>query len=294
MSLQSQYDRIHKLGQEELLEWIRPYMQYVANMRSSSTDWCQLSLMSGEYTDFEKPMSESNASSNLVLVAAGTSVLKARSANAFGYHATARKIFEDLEPLGHVLHSVFVFNVMCWEACVAYYEGFLADGKREHLRKARKYRKHLEQRDALGPNASIFLRHLQLKSAFMRRPKRRIWSDSPVGDDETLRLLDRELENVPLSGDLCYVAARAFVDAGAIAEKMGRFGEARQYYERARGVYIEKWGAFALGAWLEDKCETLPTRDQLLDMTFNTRQSLVDDIVQCDCGEELIHGVSEN
>ena len=75
------------------------------------------------------------------------------------------------------------------------------------------------------------------------------------------------------------MVARAFVDAGNIAERMGRFGEAEQYFEQAREIHYEKWGAFAPAAWLEEKCEALQ-RKQPQEAEFNTQTSLVGGIVQ--------------
>lgn len=73
-------------------------------------------------------------------------------------------------------------------------------------------------------------------------------------DDETLRLLDRELDNFSLSESSCtspcFVIARAYLDAGSIAERMGRFGKALSYYEQASDTYYQDWGAFAPAAWI--------------------------------------------
>lgn len=250
-------------------------MQYVANLRSSSPNWWQLSHMSG---NFMENLTDTNAMDNQVLVNGGIVFLKARLANVFGFHNIAREMYKELEPLEHIYTSVFIFNTMCWDACVAYYEGFIAEGKRKHLRKARKYKKHLKKRDAFGPNASAYLKHLALKETFMRRRRRRPWTDLKSHNDETLRLLNHELERVSLSGSFgkrpCYVIARAFSDAGTIAERMGRVGEARQYYECARELYTDNWGAISPAAWLEEKCEILP-RVPPQETTFNALHSLV-------------------
>lgn len=92
----------------------------------------------------------------------------------------------------------------------------------------------------------------------MRR-KLKALADIPY-NDETLRLLDDGLASFSEEGELCnpcFVAAAGFVDAGGVAERMGRFVEAGQYYDRARRIYYEDWGALAPAAWVEERCQAV-------------------------------------
>ena len=182
---------------------------------------------------------------------------------------------------------MYAFYAVCWGAGVAHYEGFIADRERKQLRKAREYTKYLKQRDSLGPNGTAFLKHLNLQQqvlSLQRRSRRTDGTDvMSRDDDETLRLLDCELETFslskgPSSCTPCFVVARAYLDAGSVAERMGRVGKALAYYERASEIFCQDWGAFAPAAWVEEKRKTL-RRTQHQETTFKTQDVLVGGMV---------------
>lgn len=254
-------------------------MQYVANLRSTSTDWHQLSQMTGDFMDFNKHTREANAAKNII-VTATTLIVKGQLENMFGFHDAARETYIELESLGRVVRSTYGFNLVCWGAGIANYECFRTSGKRRYLRKARTYKKHLERGDVLGPNASTYLRHLELKEALLQREKDSLASSS---DGEALPFLDRKLEGFALDGKTCtpcFAVAAAFVDAGSSAERLGHYAASKRYFEQAKTLFYEEWGAVAPGAWVEEKCETLRRKKEQEMTAFGTRNFLVGGIVQ--------------
>lgn len=230
--------------------------------------------------NFNTHLKQMKASSNMIAIS--TLLLKkAELSNTFGFHRIARETFDEVESLGHAIHLTYGFTMLCWGAGVANFEGFRTDRKRKYLRKARKSKKRLKQRDRLGPNASTFLRHLQLKETFLHQRK---WNhgDGRSCDDETLGLLDHRLQHFSVNGKTCephFVSAAAFVDGGSIAERMGRYDESIRYYERAKAIYAEECGAFAPAAWLEEKCEECRRKQRGYNLR-NVRSPLVGGIVQ--------------
>lgn len=278
--IRAHYSRVKSLGQEELLIWLKPHLQYLTNMRSCSTHWSHLALLSGEFMNFNTHLKQMKASSNMIATATAL-MIKAELSNTFGFHRIARETFDEVESLGHAIHLTYGFTMLCWGAGVANFEGFRTDRKRKYLRKARKFKKHLRQRVRLGPNASTFLRHLQLKEDFLHQ---RNWNHGDIRScyDETLGLLDRRLQHFSVDGNTCephFVAAAAFVDGGSIAERMGRYKDSVRYYERAKMIYVEECGAFAPAAWLEEKCEECLRKQGGYNLC-NVRSPLVGGIVQ--------------
>lgn len=276
-ALHAHYTRIHDLDQEELLIWFRPSMQLFTNLRSSSGDWHQLALFSGEFMD-SNYLREANVTNNAIVTTI-TFMQKALLANAFGGHEIARQSFEELEPFRRIMEPVYAFTQSwCWSAGFANYECFRTDGKRKYLRKARKLSRQLQKR---GPNATACSVHLNLKELILRREK--VKRGRASYHDETLRLMDRSLAYFSLEenpNQESYVAAAAFVDAGLFAERIGRFVEAEQYLEQGRQIYDGQWGAYAPAAWVEEKCEGVRRKQTGNVAQRHPDQELVGGIVQ--------------
>lgn len=61
---------------------------------------------------------------------------------------------------------------------------------------------------------------------------------------------------------MLFAVAGAFVDAGSIAERMGRYAEADRHFAKAQYIYYEEWGAFAPASWLQEKRDGLGKHQQ--------------------------------
>lgn len=274
-SILAHFNRIRDLGQDTLLVLARPTMQYVNNMRSSCTDWRQLCSFSGDFMGFDEHVREADSSK---IIKAVSLLTKAQLEITFGFHDEARATFEELKSCGHVISSSYACNLVSWGTAEANYECFRAEGKRKYLRKARTCKKHLEQRDALGPNASSYLKHLELKETFSRRGK--IPSTS-VNVEKARHLLDQHMEKFSLDGAFApsYMFAFAFAEAGSIAERMGCYDDAERYFKRSK-TYHEEWGAVAGAARLEEKRQALGRKQEQEPNASSNQDLLVGGVVQ--------------
>lgn len=245
-------------------------MQLVANIRSDSSNWHELSCMSGEFMNFDDHLQEANAANNII-VTATTLLMKAILANSFGLFDMACKTFERLSSIGHVVQSTYASAVWFWSAGVTYDERFQEYQMRKDLRKARQFKNKLKRINALGPNARVYLEHLELKE-FIRmqlRDMRTRKHRSDDDDDAFLRMLDRRLEK--FSATFCLVGCAAYKDAGFVAARMGYNNKANRYFERSKDAAIAQ-GSTAGARWAEEKRRFV--------LSQNTRNPLVGGVVQ--------------
>lgn len=259
-SLYEQHYRITALGQSHLLIWIRPIMQCVANLRNDEeTNWHQLASLNGEFMDLDAHLKEARAMSN-VIVTITSLMLKAMMCIGFGFYEETAKLFDEMGTMGKVLRFTYAYTVWCCFAADANLELYMAKGKRRYLRKARTFKKALEERKAVGsPNVCLFLEHLDLKECLRvwtkkYRKHRRLIKRNDQDDDA---LLHRYAVGIAKLSTLkpSYVLAIACTDAAKVAAIMGRPKESEGYFIQAMDAYSNGWGASSPARWLEEKME---------------------------------------
>lgn len=248
-SIHDQYYRIHHVGQCcELLVWIRPLRQFVANMRGDDTNWRRLGTMSGEFMDYYEFIEEAQALSWIITVSALT--LRALSNFLFGFYDVAAEAFDDWSSMGGATHHTFPHALWSWGAGSSNYELYMDRGKHRYLKKARKIKRNLERCKVAGdPNVSAFLAHLELKEAIVLWRVKRKRKHQQDHDDELLNRCDRDVELIAKQKPF-FVEILASVDAGFVAAKMGRHSESVRFFSRAADAALQDWGAIAVSHWI--------------------------------------------
>lgn len=260
-SLYEQHNRITALGQNHLLIWIRSIMQCVANLRNDEeTNWHQLASLNGEYMDLDAHLKEARAMSN-VIVTVTSLMLRAMMCIGFGFHEETAKLFDEIGTMGKVLRFTYAYTIWCCFAADANLELYMAKGKRRYLRKARNFKKALEERKAVGsPNVSVFLEHLDLKESLRvwtkKYHKHRRWIKKSNDQDDDALLHRYDVGIAKLSTQRpSYVLAIASTDAAKVAATMGRHKESERYFIQAIDAYTNGWGASSPARWVEEKME---------------------------------------
>ena len=184
--------------------------------------------------------------------------VKAQLAGYFGFPSLAASIFQTLESIGCASRFSHAAVPWFWNAGYVHYEMFRITGKRQHLRKARMYKKRLVKAEGIGcSSASMYIAFLVAEEASVRK----------ATDDATLiAIYKRGIESAAKDGQF-HVEGFLSERAGFALDRRKRRTEAEFYFQRALDLYRNEWGAVAKYQWLQQKSA------KLLSVIPDTRES---------------------
>lgn len=240
------YSKVSELGQESLLLWLQPALQFVCSMQSEAGNWESIAVLSGAIMNEEAYFRQSLETKNSVLVLVGL-ILKARIAIFFDQFSLAASIFDNCISIGiDAIEFSHAAAAYYFDQARVHYGLFELLGQRPHLRQARKYQKLLHKMEEGGcPNSASFNVFLVAQEMALKK-KSMIDLALQANYDHGIEVLEKS-QFVHLEGLLNERAAFDFVSRGegAIAER---------YFRRALHVYRYKWGSNAKYKWLSEMC----------------------------------------
>lgn len=240
-----QCDRLADLGQDGMLKLVQPPMQFAANLRSESTRWESLAVLSGDFMQEDDYMRDA-AEADIQLKCALS--LKGVLACTFGFYSQVVSIYEELNEVAHGLRSGYGIIDWTWRASFAHFELYRSFGKRRDLTKARRLKKALEKIDAQGcPNTGAFVALLVAQELSVCKPH----------NATALTHAYRHAIKVSRRKKLVHIEALANEQAGFASSRLKFYKESEAYIEKAKGLYRDEWGSIAKCEWLRSQSECM-------------------------------------
>ena len=239
--IRSTYSRICDLGQDAMIRWAQPSMQFVLNMRSTAMDWKDLTILTGDTMNEEEFMQEATETNHKILLMMAWTY-KSLLAYHFGYFEMAATMYENLATKGLAYGSSYGAAPYYFYGAMIFYERYRSTGKHKHLRTVRKHMKGLKRLEAVGsPNVSAYLVFLQ-------------------AEDKSLKSRDAATLVAAYTKAIDAMKAERFVHLEFLANErlsvvlalLGFHDElAKTYLEQAMFLCRYQWGASAKYDWLQ-------------------------------------------
>lgn len=236
------YRRISDLGQETMLLWAQPAIQFVINMQSRSDDRDALSKLTGEVMNNDDFVRQARASNNKILEVVAM-MFEAQLSYFLGYDEAAELIYKDMDKIGDVFRYSYAVLPYLFFGAMTHYERYRNTDARKHLKAARKYKKELEKIASLGgPNASPFIALLCAEELAFTKATAAMLS---VAYNRAISVLaaDRWV----------HMEALANERAGFVFAELGEGVDAETYFDRALHLYQNGWGAIAKYQYLREQ-----------------------------------------
>jgi predicted ATPase len=250
--MRSSYRQIRDLSQDAMVMWAQPAIQYVLNLRSQeAVCWKDLTNLTGEVMDEGAYMRQVRGTNhrNPALVTM-VAIYKARLACVFGFWSLSESIYKDIKVdikgIGTQAYLTYGSISLYWSAAIASYSLYKENGKRKHLRIARKNRRNLQRAEAEGcPNASSFLTLIDAEELSLRKS---------VASYLVAGAYNRAFDAAAaaglshLKGCICERTAFYYVN-------LGLFDEADTNFTKAMEIYKYEMSAHAMHSWLKEASE---------------------------------------
>lgn len=244
-SMRAQCDRLADLGQDGMLKLVQPPMQFVANLRSESTRWESLAVLSGDFMQEDDYMRDAAAADIQIKCALS---LKGVLACTFGFYSQVVSIYEEINEVAYGLRNGYGIIDRTWRASFAHFEQYRSFGKRRDLAKARRLKKALEKIDAQGcPNTGAFVALLVAQELSVCKPH----------NATALTHAYRHAIKVSRCKKLVHIEALANEQAGFAFSRLKFYKESEAYIERAKSLYRDEWGSIAKCEWLRSQSESM-------------------------------------
>jgi tetratricopeptide (TPR) repeat protein len=233
--------------QEAMDMWTQPVKQYVLNLRRDEMlSWQELTTLTGEFMDETTYVRRALASNHRILVMMALSY-KALLACSFGFWSMAESIFIELTSMGksfffsYAAPSNFLFGGISSYSC------YLQNGKRKHLKLARKNRARLASAAFRGsPDAPTYISFLDAEDLAVRK------SATPAAVVAAYKTAIGKLASAGFPHAEGYAQERA----GFFHAKIGNYDDAVLYFQKALHLYSIMWGAPARHDWLVEQSES--------------------------------------
>jgi predicted ATPase len=241
------YLRAAQFGQEALLRWSEPSMQYVLNLQCCSCNWRDLLTLSGGIMD-EDEYIKFGVDANNELILWTVWFFKMQLAYHFGVYHVAERYLPDLDRTGDTAQANFSVPLWYYLAASIHYELYhrFPSEKRSHLKAARKYHKAVK-RLSFSPNSTPFLTLLAAEEMSAR---------GKAKPDEVVAAYDRAIGAMAATG-WTNMKGLANERVGFYMVRVGDLDRASSYFDRAMYLYRHEWGALAKYEWLLEKSEQL-------------------------------------
>ncbi|KAI2513701.1 hypothetical protein MHU86_841 [Fragilaria crotonensis] len=157
-------------SQEAMDMWTQPVIQFVLNLRNDgSLSWQELTILTGEFMDEETYIRRALASNHRILVMM-TLNYKAILACCFGFWSLAESVLIELTSMGKAFFYSYGTPSNSLYGGIASYCCYQQNGKRKHLKLARRYRRRLATAVSRGcPNSPPYLSFLDAEDLVIRK-----------------------------------------------------------------------------------------------------------------------------
>ena len=265
-SMRADARSICDLSHDAMGMWTQPVFQYVLNLRNDEpSSWLELTVLSGESMDETTFIRRALASNHQILVMM-TLNYKALLACSFGFWSMAESIYVDLISMGKTFYFSFAAMSNSLFGGIASYSCYEQNGKRKHLKLARKNRTRLVRAASRGcPNATAYLSFLEAEDLAVRKSSRP--HDVSAAYKTAIGML--------VSEGFPHTEAYARERAGFFHAKVGNREEAASCFRRALELYRDDWGAIARHDWLMEKSEVALRRMKVTEKTRRIIDSIV-------------------
>jgi hypothetical protein len=233
------YNRLLDLGQDAMIQWIQPSMQFILNMRASPTLWVDLTVLSGEVME-ESEYINGLIKTNLRFLLRDVLRHKALLAYHFGFHELAATIHTKMDRAGMQMYeNTVAAPTYNFYGAMIFFQRYRTTLQVKYLKRARRHLKRLKRFEALGsPNVSMFLIFLQAEERTLR------------SRDVAALVLDytNVIDALKIEG-MVHLEALANERLSAILSATGCHDLSQTYFDRALSRYSD-WGATAKYEWL--------------------------------------------
>ena len=238
------YQRASEIGQEGMLQWSIPAIQYVLNLQTHASSWRDLISMSGKMMDEGKYIRFAVEAKNDLLLLT-VLFFKMQLAYHFGYYEMAYHLVKDCAEIGKGAATIH-FNMPLWYFLGAStnYELYRRSGQRVHLKGARKFHNAIK-RVKFCPNSTAFLTFLVAEE---------LSAKGKAKTSDVVAAYDRAIGDM---AELTWVNWEGLANerVGFHLIRVGNLDQAKLYFDRAMELYRYEWGAIAKYEWLREKSE---------------------------------------
>ncbi|KAI2496933.1 histidine kinase [Fragilaria crotonensis] len=244
--------RIHDLCSNAIPLWTKPGMQFFANLRSASTNWKDLTILSGEFMDEEEYLKEVSAKNHKMLMML-VWTHKAMLALCFGFYEIAANMYEKMRSNARLYRISYTGANVYFNGAMIYYERFRTTGRRKYLKEIQRFTKGLRRFEAGGsPNVSVCLLILQAE-------------DLSLKSKDTAAIIAAYTKGVEAAkkDELVQFEALANERLSAVLDSLACHELSVVFLDRAIDLCLDPWGAIAKHNWLlEQRSLRLATAGQ--------------------------------
>jgi hypothetical protein len=239
-SLRAFHRKLCDIGQDAMIRWIQPCLQYVLIMQTPPrvSVWEDLTTLSGEVMDESEYLEEARTSNQKMMLMM-TWTFKSLLAYNFGCYEIAEMMYYAMDGILGLYRIAFVAPPYHFFGAMIFYERYRTTRRMKHLKIARKHVKRLKRFEAAGnPNVSAFVLSLEAEALSLKS-----------GDVTALVSAYTKAIDALKAERLVHREALANERMGFILHSLGIHDLANTYVEIALSLYAE-WGATAKYEWL--------------------------------------------
>jgi len=234
--MSDQYEQTQIIGNDTLRLWLQPSFQYVINLGTACVDFRALTTLTGDIMDEATYVQQVKDANQPHVFIAMAYVIKAHLACIGGVYDVAESALSDVAPIGQLISTSYGGIFWYSTASLTYFERFRMSQERHYLKEARKYKRLIAKRQAVGcPNCSEILVFLAAKEMALKKRS----TDAELAD-----AFDAAIDAFKNVRQYQYEGL-ANEHAGLVFARRGQRGAAEQYYERALYIYQNDWGSIA-------------------------------------------------
>lgn len=238
-------ETVVNLGQDCMLLWFQPALQYVLNMQSDSISFENIAVLSGEVMSEEGFFRQVHEVGH-VLLSGICCLVKAEIASCFEQFSLAALMYSKVETIEKLLQISYAAPFYYGNAARVHFRLYELTGKRKYSRSGRRLRKLLECTKSTDcPNATAMVALLNAEKLAHRKNI----------EESALRIAYDTGIQCLLEHKLLPYEAILNERAGFDFAQRGMRVEAEQYFDRALHIYKYEWGATAKYIWLTEKRE---------------------------------------
>jgi hypothetical protein len=231
--------RLCDLGQDTMIRWIQPSMQFILNMRSSPSSWLDVLSLSGEVMNESEYMNVAIVA-NQKMMLFGFWSLKSLLAYNFGYYELAERAHTNMACLARSHRDSFAALPYHFYGAMIFYQRYRTTRKVKHRKTARKHINSLKRFEAVGsPNVSAFLVFLKAEELSLR-----------ARDVKALVSIYSDAIDAMKVERFVHLEALANERLGVILSSFGCHEESTTYLDEALRLCRDEWGAIAKYEWL--------------------------------------------
>ena len=236
--MRTTYNRLLDLGQDAMIQWIQPSMQFILNLRASPSSWVELTILSGDVMDESEFLNDAMATNHKILL---RNVLrhKATLAYHFGFYEMAATMHERMDRIGMVYENSVGAPPYHFYGALIFYERYRTTRQVKHLKIARKHIKRLKRFEAVGsPNVSTYIIFVQAEERALR--------SRDVG--ALVMNYTNAIDALKAEG-MVHIEALANERLSSILFAVGCNDLSKTYFDRASNLFSQ-WGAIAKYEWM--------------------------------------------